>query len=238
LYAAVSVLAVLLTGCTDERPPLPPEPQLNERLVQAVAANRLTEVEDLIRQGANVNYTRGVDGGGMTSLLFAAREGYVDVARVLVDAGANVNARQGGDVSGKTPLLEAAATNHLEIVALLLQRGAQPNVHYGEPGILPTPLNFAARYGHHECAKLLIMYGATIKRDDLEIAIAEGHPEVLSVLLSGGADPWWRFSQNETVLELAERAPQQARERLITIVKRFRGDPEALKRSPSGAPIR
>ena len=62
--------------------------------------------------------------GGMTPLLFAAREGRLEAARLLVDAGADVNAP---DANGIGPLLMAISNNHIPVATLLLTRGADPN---------------------------------------------------------------------------------------------------------------
>jgi ankyrin repeat protein len=63
--------------------------------------------------------------GGWTGLHEAARRGYVDVARVLLQNGADPNAREVGD--NTYPLHWAAAHRHLEIVRMLL--GAGGDVH-------------------------------------------------------------------------------------------------------------
>jgi len=62
--------------------------------------------------------------GGMNPLLFAAREGNVEVARTLLAAGANIEAPE---ANGITPLLMATLNNKLELAYLLLERGAAVN---------------------------------------------------------------------------------------------------------------
>ena len=64
------------------------------------------------------------DGGGLTPLIYASREGCLDCARTLVEAGADVN-----QVSnyGWTPLLTAAQNRHYKLAAFLLDHGADPN---------------------------------------------------------------------------------------------------------------
>ena len=64
------------------------------------------------------------DLGGYTALLFAARQGAVDSARLLLAAGANVNDTA---PDGRSALLVAAHSGHRELVELLLARGANPN---------------------------------------------------------------------------------------------------------------
>jgi len=62
--------------------------------------------------------------GGMTPLLYAARDGRADIARILVESKADV---QQADVNGITSLLMAITNNHLGVAQFLLQKGANPN---------------------------------------------------------------------------------------------------------------
>jgi ankyrin repeat protein len=62
--------------------------------------------------------------GGMTPLLYAARDGRADIARILVTAKADV---QQADANGITPLLMAITNNHLDVAQFLLQNSANPN---------------------------------------------------------------------------------------------------------------
>jgi ankyrin repeat protein len=63
--------------------------------------------------------------GGLTALLFAARQGSLDSARVLVDAGADVDL---ADPDGTSPLLSAIINGHYDLAALLLEKGADPSL--------------------------------------------------------------------------------------------------------------
>jgi uncharacterized protein len=66
-----------------------------------------------------------IDGGGLTPLVYAAREDCLDCARVLVEAGANVNQVTN---YGWTALLTATQNKHYKLAAYLLDRGANPNI--------------------------------------------------------------------------------------------------------------
>jgi ankyrin repeat protein len=59
--------------------------------------------------------------GGMTPLLFAARDGLLDAAKLLVEAGANINK---ADPNGITPLLMAITNGQLPVAQFLVDRGA------------------------------------------------------------------------------------------------------------------
>jgi ankyrin repeat protein len=67
----------------------------------------------------------GSEGGGLTALIFAAREGDVDTAKVLLDGGADINQTTN---YGWTPLLTATNNRHYTLAAMLLERGANPNL--------------------------------------------------------------------------------------------------------------
>jgi ankyrin repeat protein len=62
--------------------------------------------------------------GGLTPLLFAAREGCLDCARALMDAGADVDL---SDPKGVTPLFLAIDNLHFDLAKYLIEAGANPN---------------------------------------------------------------------------------------------------------------
>ena len=62
--------------------------------------------------------------GGMTSLLYAARDGRLEVARMLVASGADLEL---GDGNGIRPLLMAALNGQVGVARLLVEKGANVN---------------------------------------------------------------------------------------------------------------
>lgn len=72
--------------------------------------------------------------GGFTALHYAARDGHMDEARMLLDAGADVNAVTGGDQS--SALLVATINGNYDLARMLLERGADPNL-VSEDGVGP-----------------------------------------------------------------------------------------------------
>ena len=83
-------------------------------------ANAANNQQDIIIAGLV-----GGGSGGLTPLVFAAREGSLDAAKVLVEAGADVN-----QVTeyGWTPLLVATNNRNYKLGAYLLEHGANPNI--------------------------------------------------------------------------------------------------------------
>jgi ankyrin repeat protein len=65
------------------------------------------------------------DGGGLTALIFAAREGCFDCAADLVAAGADINQTT---LYGWSPLLTATQNRHYKLAAWMLDHGANPNL--------------------------------------------------------------------------------------------------------------
>lgn len=91
--------------------------------------------------------------GGSTPLLFAARQGDVDTARVLVEAGADIN-----DVSaaGTSALVIAAHSGHGPLGIYLLAQGADPNA----AGAGYTALHAAVLRSQVHLASALLDHGA------------------------------------------------------------------------------
>lgn len=64
--------------------------------------------------------------GGLTALLFAARQGYTDTVKALVGGGADLNQLNAGDQT--SPLLMAIINGHFDLATYLIEKGANPNV--------------------------------------------------------------------------------------------------------------
>jgi len=73
--------------------------------------------------------------GGMTALLHAARQGYIEAARALLDGGADINAVQKGD--NTSPLLTAVINGEFDMAMFLIERGADVNLAASNNGVTP-----------------------------------------------------------------------------------------------------
>jgi ankyrin repeat protein len=69
--------------------------------------------------------TTALPRGGMTALMYAARQGAPDAAAALADAGADLNAV---DPDGVSALALAIINAHFDVAARLVEKGADPNV--------------------------------------------------------------------------------------------------------------
>jgi uncharacterized protein len=72
--------------------------------------------------------------GGLTPLLFAARQGDLDSVKLLLDAGAPINTVSGGD--NTSPLLMAVINGYFDLAAYMIERGANPSLA-SENGVTP-----------------------------------------------------------------------------------------------------
>jgi uncharacterized protein len=73
--------------------------------------------------------------GGLTALLHASRQGYLDAARALLEGGANVDTVGAGD--GTSPLLMAVINGQFDMAMFLIEKGADPNIAAKGNGAFP-----------------------------------------------------------------------------------------------------
>ena len=83
----------------------------------------------------------------MTPLLYAARDGRTDIARMLLAAGANLNQTE---ANGESPLLVAINNGQTELAQMLLEKGADPNA---TDGFGRAPLWSAVDYRNLDAAE-------------------------------------------------------------------------------------
>ncbi len=110
-------------------------------LMWATAENHPSVVQVLVEHGADVNAVSSVfdfsgmkpkpgdvpmhfPRGGFTALLFAARGGFTECAKILLDHGADIKA---ADPDGTSALVLAIINGHYDTAAFLLDRKADPN---------------------------------------------------------------------------------------------------------------
>ena len=98
-------------------------------------------------------YNRVIPHGGDTALMFAARVGDLESARLLLDAGADAN---DADAWGVTAMVMAAHAGFADLVELLLDRGANPNA--AAPGF--TALHAAIMRREAGMVRALLAHGA------------------------------------------------------------------------------
>jgi ankyrin repeat protein len=106
-------------------------------LMWAAASSQAPMMRELLARGAEVDARTAPDlmtplvsaepraqprsPGGMTSMLFASREGCLDCVKALVDKGAKVDLP---DPEGITPLISSILNAHFDVAKYLLDKGA------------------------------------------------------------------------------------------------------------------
>ncbi len=165
-----------------------------------------------------LNYT--VLRGGATPVLFAARAGDAESARLLLKAGADPNDAQPDGVSA---LVLAAHSGNGHVAALLLEHGANPDAF----GSGYTALHAAILRSDLTLVKALLAHGANpnvrmtkgtpVRRDTTDwnlpatligstpylLAARFLEPDIMPVLAAGGADPGVTMPNGATALMLA-----------------------------------
>jgi ankyrin repeat protein len=150
------VLAIVATPIAAQAPQAPraATPDGTTPLHLAVRSNNLSEVQRLLRTGANPSAANRY---GITPLSLAAEIGTGEIFTALAKAGADVKATLPG---GQTLLMSAARSGNVEAVKLLLDSGLNPNAR--ENSNEETALMWAAAENHPQVVKLLVARGAEI----------------------------------------------------------------------------
>jgi uncharacterized protein len=116
--------------------------QSQTALMFAAAEGNLQIVQALLKAGADPNAAAKVASlsrvkmgdqgrdwvihatGGLTPLMFAAREGHTDVAKAIAESGADLNY---ANPDGITALMLATINDRIDLAAMLIEKGANPN---------------------------------------------------------------------------------------------------------------
>ncbi len=165
----------------------------------------------------------GSGGGGLTPLVFAAREGDLESAKLLLDAGAPIN-----QVTeyGWTPLLTAVNNRNYLLAKYLLEKGADPNLA-NKGGW--TPLYLATDNRNIEGGDY------PVPKPDMD------HLDIIRLMLEKGADPnkkvkdntltrtiftmQWFFEDGATPFI---RAAQSSDTELLKLLLQYKADPQAV----------
>lgn len=116
-----------------------------EALIAATLSGDRARVEALLAAGAPVD---AVDRSGNTALIFAARDGRLDIAVLLIGHGAQIDRQDDEKV---TALIIAAFRGHDSIVDLLLDQGAAVDIR---DRWRRTALDYALRRGDNDAIAL------------------------------------------------------------------------------------
>ena len=128
-------------------------PADSQLMIDAVAANRISVIKQLIAQGVDIDVAAIGDG---TALIMAVRYENIAMVDALLKLGANVNQPSLGDGN---PLIMATKTASIPMLEQLLKAGAQiNNIVKGDE----TPLINASHQGDLDVVKFLVENGADV----------------------------------------------------------------------------
>ena len=144
--------------------------------------------------------------GGLTPLLFAVRQGYMESSMALLAAGADVNLLSAGDKT--SPLLMAVINGHFDLAQQLLDKGANPNaasvngvtplygvlnVEWAPKALYPQPrAHMQQKTGYLELMKHLVDKGADVNARLKMKVWYSGYSFDLSGVDEIGASVFWR----------------------------------------------
>jgi ankyrin repeat protein len=146
--------------------------------------------------------------GGMTALLYAAREGHLDAVRALVEAGVDVNQVNGDKLS---PLVTAIMNGHLDLAKYLLDHRADPNL-VGLSGLtalyatidvqwvpktwFPQPSVEQEKVTYLDLMKALLDHGANVNAPIGEKLWFRSFTNDYTWVDTAGSTPFWRAAQS------------------------------------------
>jgi len=146
--------------------------------------------------------------GGMTALLYAAREGHMNAARALVESGADVNMASAGE--RYSPMVMAIVNGHYDLAKYLLDHGADPNItaitglaalyatidmQWAPKTWVPQPSTEQEKTNYLDLMKALIEHGANVNAPIGEKLWFRSFTNDYTWLDPAGATPFWRAAQ-------------------------------------------
>jgi ankyrin repeat protein len=153
--------------------------------------------------------------GGMTALLYAAREGHLQAARALIETGADVNLISGGEKI--SPMLMAIINGHYDLAKLLLDHGADPNlvsltgltalyatidVQWAPKAWFPQPQTEQEKTTYLELMKSLIEHKANVNAQLGEKLWFRSFTNDYTWVDPAGATPFWRAAQSADIVAM------------------------------------
>ena len=174
------------------------DPATNKAFVSACEEGRVTEVDFFLHFPRSPHVR---DAQYQMGTHLAAKNGHLDVMRLLLEAGADKDA---ATQNGYTALHFAAEQGHLDVMRLLLEAGADKNAATQNGH---TALHLAGLYGHLNAVQMLLVADKNAATQNgytaLHYAAGGGHLDVVRLLLEAGADREKASADGTTALHFA-----------------------------------
>ncbi len=188
---------------------------VNSMLIEYIKNSDAKSAQNLIESG--IFDLNAMDSSSMTPLMHAAKKGFPDLVKLLIDKGA---AMESVDVMGNTALFYAIEGGFTGVVQMLLEKGANYE-HSNFSNI--KPLIHASKDGNCDIIRLLINRGANVNAETgyrdtaLTWAVYNGHYEAVKMLIESGADINITTLHGDTPFTLAQK---QGRDKIYELLSR------------------
>ena len=207
------VTAAAQAGASEEKPATAAQPEAAATPATAGRGGRGARAGDPAANGGRGQFAPRQVGpsymGGMTALLYAARDGQIGAARELVAAGADVNqVSTGGQIS---PIVMAIVNGHLDLAKMLLDRGADPNlvseagltalyttidVEWAPHAWFPQPITDQEQVTYLDLMKALLAHGANVNARLGKKIWFRSFTHDVTWIDPAGATAFWRAAQS------------------------------------------
>ncbi len=188
VQAAARAARTFLRNGAPEPPPPSETPAATQEPVEFEPDEEAPEEEAPIEEVQEDTYDPGWTArigtrGGMSALLYAARDGHKETAIALLEGGADIDQVGGGDQT--SPLLMASINGHYDLAMELLARGADPNLR-NTSGDSPLYAAIETRWAPRV---MMPQQHAWMNQETT-------HVDLVRALLEAGADPNVRLSSH------------------------------------------
>jgi uncharacterized protein len=148
--------------------------------------------------------------GGMTALLYAARDGHLEAARALIESGVDVNDTGAGEKL--TPMVMAIANGHYDLAKFFLDHGADAkatsdsgltalyatiDMQWAPYAWLPQPIAGQEKTSYLDLMKALIEHGADPDARLKKRTWFRALPDDGTWVDPAGATAFWRAAQSD-----------------------------------------
>jgi ankyrin repeat protein len=199
-------------GCTAALTTVVSGAPADVRLIRAVRSQSVESVRGLLKEKIDVN---GRQGDGTTALHWAAHVDNLAIADLLIGSGGRTDV---ANDLGFTPLHLACTNRSAPMVERLLAAGANVSaVSLNGETVLMT----CSRSGDAQTVTALLARGANVNATEsahgqsaLMWAASQSHPEVVRLLVEGGADVWARSKTYTQTVWGEEETQRVGREEL------------------------